>query len=194
MCWTPSHVRGLDPKTGKVAWSHEYKVHNGVSISMPIFHRGIVLVSNYWEGVQAIKLTDNLAKATFAWEDRRNLRSLMSQPLYRGDHGYLIDKRHGLTCFELATGKKIWDDGNRMTPKGRNPQATMVWLGESDRVVVLNSDGELLLVRLAPDGYHEISRTRVIGPTWAHPAYAWGCVYVRNDETITCIEVVPAPR
>ena len=194
VCWTPSHVRGLDPATGKVAWSHEYKVHNGVSISMPIFHRGIVLVSNYWEGVQAIKLTDNLTKATLAWEDRRNLRSLMSQPLYRGAHGYLIDKRHGLTCFELATGKKIWDDGNRMTPKGRNPQATMVWLGESDRAVVLNSDGELLLVRLQPGGYQEISRTRVIGPTWAHPAYAWGCVYVRNDDTITCIEVVPAPR
>ena len=194
LCWTPSHVRGMDPKTGNVAWSHEYKVHNGVSISMPIYHRGIVLVSNYWEGVQALRLSDDLSKATLAWEDRRNLRSLMCQPLSRGDHGYLLDKRHGLTCFELATGKKVWDDGNRMTPKGRNPQATMVWLGETDRAVVLNSDGELLLVRLSPEGYREISRSRVIGPTWAHPAYAWGCVYIRNDDTIVCIEVVPAPR
>ena len=106
----------------------------------------------------------------------------------------MLDKRHGLTCFELATGKKVWDAGNRMTPKGRNPQATMVWLGETDRAVVLNSDGELLLVRLSPEGYREISRARVIGPTWAHPAYAWGCVYIRNDDTIVCIEVVPAPR
>ncbi len=194
VCWTPSHVRGLDPLTGKVAWSHEYKVHNGVSISMPIFHRGIVLVSNYWEGVQALRLGDDLATASLAWEDRRNLRSLMCQPLHRGDHGYLLDKRHGLTCFELATGKKVWDDGNRMTPKGRNPQATMVWLGDSDRAVVLNSDGELLLVRLSPRGYQEFSRTRVIGSTWAHPAYAWGCVYVRNDDTIACVEVVRAGR
>ena len=194
VCWTPSHVRGLDAKTGEAAWSHEYKVHNGVSISMPIYHRGIVLVSNYWEGVQALQLNSDLSGAKLAWEDRRNLRSLMSQPLCRGEHGYLLDKRHGLTCFELATGKKVWDDGNRMTPKGRNPQATMVWLGQSDRAVVLNSDGELLLVRLTPAGYQEISRARVIGPTWAHPAYAWGCVYVRNDDTIACIEVVPAPR
>ena len=194
VCWTPSHVRGLNPRTGSVAWSHEYKVHNGVSISMPIYHRGIVLVSNYWEGVQALQLTSDLSQAKLAWEDRRNLRSLMSQPLCRGEHGYLLDKRHGLTCFELATGKKVWDDGNRMTPKGRNPQATMVWLGSSDRAVVLNSDGELLLVRLAPEGYQEISRSRVIGPTWAHPAYAWGCVYIRNDDTIACIEVVPAAR
>jgi hypothetical protein len=44
----------------------------------------------------------------------------MSPPLYRG-HAYLIDKRHGLTCFELVTGKKVWDDDNRIriTPKGR---------------------------------------------------------------------------
>ena len=33
----------------------------------------------------------------------------MAQPLYREGHAYLLDKRHGLTCFELATGKKIWD-------------------------------------------------------------------------------------
>ena len=194
VCWTPSHVRGLDPLTGKVAWSHENKVHNGVSISMPIFHRGIVVVSNYWEGVQALRLGDKLSSASLAWEDRRNLRSLMCQPLHRGDHGYLLDKRHGLTCFELSTGKKVWDDGNRMTPKGRNPQATMVWLGDTDRAVVLNSDGELLMVRLSPKGYQESSRTRVIGSTWAHPAYAGGCVYVRNDDTIACIEVVPARR
>ena len=161
---------------------------------MPIFHRGIVVVSNYWEGVQALRLGDKLSSASLAWEDRRNLRSLMCQPLHRGDHGYLLDKRHGLTCFELSTGKKVWDDGNRMTPKGRNPQATMVWLGDTDRAVVLNSDGELLMVRLSPKGYQEISRTRVIGSTWAHPAYAWGCVYVRNDDTIACIEVVPARR
>mgnify|MGYP001392442798 CR=1 FL=1 len=194
ICWTPSHVRGLNPLTGQVAWSHEYKVHNGVSISMPILHQGLVLVSNYWEGVQALRLSQDGQSAKLAWEDRRNLRSLMCQPLYRGAHGYLLDKRHGLTCFELQTGKKVWDDGNRMTPKGRNPQATMVWLGKSDRAVVLNSDGELLLIRLSPRGYQEISRTRVIGPTWAHPAYAWGCVFVRNDSTISCIEVVRAER
>jgi hypothetical protein len=47
----------------------------------------------------------------------------MSAPLYRDGFVYSLDKRHGLTCFELLTGKKRWDDGNRMTPKGRNPPA-----------------------------------------------------------------------
>ena len=194
VCWTPTHVRGLDPRTGRIAWSREFRVHNGTAISMPLFRDGVVLVSGYWEGSQAIRLNDGLSTASAAWEDRRNLRSLMCQPLYRNGHGYLLDKRHGLTCFELASGKKLWDDDNRMTPKGRNPQATMVWLGQTDRAVVLNSDGELLLIRLSPKGFQELSRTRVIGETWAHPAYAWGCVYARNDKEIVCVEIVPSIR
>ena len=65
----------------------------------------------------------------------------MSQPLYRDGHGYLLDKRDGLVRFEMKSGKKVWDDGNRMTPKGRNPQATLAWAGDGDRASILNSDG-----------------------------------------------------
>jgi hypothetical protein len=116
----------------------------------------------------------------------------MSQPLYRDGHVYLLDKGHGLTCFVLKTGKKVWDDGNRMTPKGRNPQATMVWPGDGDRALILNSDGDLILARLSPAGYREESRTNVIGPTWAHPAYAGACVYARNDKELVCFSLVEA--
>ena len=34
----------------------------------------------------------------------------MSQPLYRKGLVFLLDKRHGLTCFQLKDGKKVWDD------------------------------------------------------------------------------------
>jgi hypothetical protein len=58
----------------------------------------------------------------------------------------------------------------------------------------LNSDGELLLVRLSPKGYVEESRTSVIGPTWAHPAYAGNCVYARSDTEIVCVLLPRAGR
>ena len=102
------------------------------------------------------------------------------------------DKRHGLTCFEFITGNKVWDDDNRLTPKGRNPQATLVWLHDEDRALALNSDGELVLIRLNPQGYHEDSRTKILGETWAHPAYAGNCVYARNDLEIVCVLLPPA--
>ena len=187
VAWTPRNVRGLDPASGKLLWTIPFEVNYGTSIADPIFHEGLVLVSSYYDGTQAIRVTGAAELPELVWHDHRNLRGLMSQPLYRDGHAYLIDKRHGLTCFEMATGKKVWDDDNRMTPKGRNPQATLVWLRDQDRAIALNSDGELILVRLNPRGYVEESRTRIIGETWAHPAYAGNCVYARSDTEIICV-------
>ena len=159
----------------------------GTAIANPIFQEGLVLVSSYYEGSKAIRLGTRPDDAQVAWHDRRNLRGLMAQPLYRDGHAYLLDKRHGLTCFQLATGEKVWDDDNRMTPKGRNPQATMVWLNDEDRAIVLNSDGDLILIRFNPAGYLEETRAKIIGRTWAHPAYAGNCVYARSDTEIVCV-------
>lgn len=192
VCWTPTNVRGLDPKSGEVLWTVPFEVNYGTSIANPIFQEGIVLVSGYYEGSLAVRLGATPADAEVAWHERRNLRGLMSQPLYRDGHAYLVDKRHGLTCFEMATGKKIWDDDNRMTPKGRNPQATMVWLNDEDRAIALNSDGDLILMRLNADGYHEQSRTNIIGRTWAHPAYAGNCIFARSDSEIVCVPLTDA--
>lgn len=187
VAWTPTNVRGLDPGTGKPLWTTPFKVNYGTSIASPIFQEGLILVSSYYDGTMAIRLGHEPQTAHKAWHDRQNLRGVMAQPLYRDGHVYLLDKRHGLTCFVLATGEKVWDDDNRMTPKGRNPQASMVWLGDEDRAIVLNSDGDLILVRLSPEGYKEESRTKIIDRTWAHPAYAGNCVYARSDSEIVCV-------
>ena len=66
-----------------------------------------------------------------------------------------------------------------------------------DRVFINNDRGELIVSRLSPAGYEEISRTQLIAPTsnpgnrrelrnvsWVHPAYANRHVLTRNDEEI----------
>ena len=136
------------------------------------------------------------------WQDRKQLRGLMAQPLYRDGHVYTIDKGYGLTCFELKTGKKLWDDENRLTPRGRNPHASIVWLGDTDRVLALNSVGELVLARLTPEGYDEQSRTKVLGGrVWGHPAFAGRLMFAKTDgaeawrkagpHELVCVELVP---
>jgi outer membrane protein assembly factor BamB len=197
ICWTPENICSLEPRTGKLNWQVPYKVTYGVSIATPILQEGIVFVSGYWEGAKAIRLGGEPSQHELAWEDNRWLRGLMAQPLYRDGYAYLLDKQHGLICFELKSGKRIWDDGNRMTPRGRNPHASLVWLdaGTSDRAIILNSDGDLILARLNPVGYHEQSRTQIIessesSPIWSHPAYAGSYVYARNDHEIVCISLL----
>jgi outer membrane protein assembly factor BamB len=182
VAWTPDNVRGLDPRTGRLLWTVPYKVTYGVSIATPIFREGIVFVTGYWEGAKALRLGPAATDAALLWENRRQLCGLMAQPLYRDGCAYSIDKAAGLVCFELRTGKKLWDDGNRLTPAGRNPHASIVWLNDGDRVLALNAAGELVLARLNRDRYQEQSRTRILnGNVWAHPAFAGKHIYARSD-------------
>ena len=53
----------------------------------------------------------------------------------------------------------------------------------------------MIIARLSPAGYQEISRAKLIEPThavanrmlvWTHPAFANKCVYIRNDKEIIC--------
>ncbi|MHC4878148.1 MAG: PQQ-binding-like beta-propeller repeat protein [Planctomycetota bacterium] len=189
VCWTPSHVRGIDARDGKPLWEYPYEITYGVSIATPIVHDGIVLVCGYWHGSRAIQLGAQPTDARLKWEENRYLRGLMSQPLYRDGYVYLLDKQYGLTCFELATGKKVWDDENTLTPRGRNPQASLVWLGDEDRIIALNAEGELVLAHINPDGYSEIARAKIIDHTWAHPAYSGNRVFARSDSELVCVEL-----
>lgn len=191
ICWTPSHIRGLDPATGKPFWQMPYEITYGVAIAEPIFQEGMVLVCGYWNGSKAIRLGAQPEQAELAWEENKFLRGLMSQPLSRDGHVYLLDKQYGLTCFELKTSTKLWDDDNQMTPRGRNPHASLVWLGDADRAIILNSEGDLILARLNATGYHEQSRSNIIGFTWAHPAFAGSRVYARSDTELVCVPLLP---
>lgn len=188
--WSPSHIRGLRLLDGQPLWSSRYEVTYGVSIAKPVLHEGLVLVAGYWEGSKAIRLTADSQSGERAWEENRYLRGLMSQPLYREGHIYLLDKQYGLTCFRLSDGKKLWDDKNQLTPRDRNPQASLVWLEREDRAIALNAEGELVLMRLNPQGYHETSRSKVIGFTWAHPAFAGDLAFARSDSELVCVPLL----
>jgi outer membrane protein assembly factor BamB len=188
--WTPEHIHGLDASTGKPLWNVPYKITYGVSIATPIYQEGLVFVSGYWHGSKFIRLGDKPTTMTLEREDRK-LCGLMAQPLYREGHVYLLDKKSGLVCIELKSGTKRWED-HRLTPKGRNPHASIVWTGDDDRVLLLNSDGELILARINPQGYQEESRRKILDKeVWSHPAFAGKCVYVRTDGAEQAVHTGP---
>jgi len=69
-----------------------------------------------------------------------------------------------------------------------------------DRTWIFNERGELIICKLSPSGYQEISRTKLIDPTegqlgqrggvcWSHPAFAYKHVFVRNDEELICADL-----
>jgi outer membrane protein assembly factor BamB len=187
--WTPEHVIGLSLDDGREFWRVPYKVTYGVSIATPIFHENTVIVCGYWEGSKAIRLGDSPTDARLLWEENKFLRGLMSPPLYREGHVYLLDKQHGVVCFRAATGEKVWSDDHKLTPRDRNPQVNLVGLSGTDKALWLNAEGYLGLARLTPEGLTELWRTKIIGSTWAHPAFAGRHVFARDDSELVCVEL-----
>jgi hypothetical protein len=64
-----------------------------------------------------------------------------------------------------------------------------------DRFFLFNEKGDLIIAKLTPRGYEEISRAHLLEPTgtaagravvWSHPAFANRCIYARNDKEIVC--------
>jgi outer membrane protein assembly factor BamB len=190
--WTPQHIAGLDPVTGKILWQVPFESTYDVAISDPVWHDGVLLVSGYWEGSRALRVGPDGDKPKIVWEGRR-LSLLMSTPLYRAGNTYAVDKRDGLKCIELRTGKVRWQ-GEHVTPKDQNPHASLVWAGR--RALIFNAKGELILAELSPDGYRQISKAAVLkasvpgSPAWATPAFADGCLFARNDEEIVCVALI----
>ncbi len=183
--FTPRQVVGLEPATGKVRWRVPFEgITYDVAISDVVFGDGVLLASNYWSGSKAIRLDENGLNPEVLWEGK-TLSLLMSTPLVRGKHVYALDRFKGLKCIELRTGKVLWE-GEHVTPRDTNPHASLAWAG-GNRALILNTPGELLLVELTPTGLVQRGKATVTGRTWAHPAFADGCVFARTDREIVCV-------
>jgi outer membrane protein assembly factor BamB len=183
--FTPRHVVGMEPSTGKPVWREPFEgINYDVSISDVVYADGVLLASNYWSGSKAVRLDEDGRNPKVVWEGK-NLSLLMSTPLVRGKHVYGLDRFRGLKCLEVATGKVLWDN-EHVTPRGTNPQASLVWVG-GGRALILNTPGELLLVELSPKGLTRRGQAPVIGQTWAHPGFGDGCVFARSDKEIVCV-------
>ena len=89
--------------------------------------------------------------------------------------------RTDLVCVDFETGKQLW------TQPGFGDYASLTAV--NDKLLVLNSTGELFLVKAAPDKYQELGRLQVCGKTWSSPAYADGKLYVKDDAHLTALSL-----
>jgi outer membrane protein assembly factor BamB len=183
--FTPRHIAGLNPETGKVLWHVPFDgITYDVSISDVVMADGVILASNYWSGSKAIRLDDKGLNPKVVWEGKE-LSLLMSTPLVKGGYVYALDRFRGVKCLEAKTGKVLWENWH-VTPRGSNPHASLVWIAD-DRALILTTPGELVLAELKPAGYRQMGKIAVVGKTWAHPAFAQKCVFARTDEEIVCV-------
>jgi hypothetical protein len=103
-----------------------------------------------------------------------------------------------LRCLELQTGKRVW--ATHQATSGKSARWGHAFLiPQGDRTIIFNEQGELILAKLSPKGYEEISRAKIVDPTnkyamgrtvvWSHPAFANQTVFIRNDKELVAVSL-----
>ncbi|MFV2068656.1 MAG: pyrrolo-quinoline quinone, partial [Pirellulales bacterium] len=123
-----------------------------------------------------------------------------STPFLEGDMIYGNDCQLGaLRGVRLSDGERLWETFVPTTGGTRRAShGTVFVVKHEDRFFLFSETGDLILARLSPDGYDEISRFHVVDPTneafgrsvvWSHPAFADRSVFARNDKELVRINL-----
>ena len=156
----------------KVIAHYTWKTRYDVNAATPVQvgEDQILISSGYGHGGSLLKLTDDGLEAV--WETK-TLRNQMATSMLIDGHIYGIDDSQ-LRCFDLA-GKEKW----RMRGIGKGAISAT-----PDRLLLLTSDGELVVAKANPEGYEELSRQELFdgGVCWTMPVLANGRVYCRNSK------------
>jgi outer membrane protein assembly factor BamB len=198
--WHPEAVNGLDPETGRVLWTHRATVRSGMSIATPRQLGDRLFLTSFYSGSLMLRIRGSDAPevlwqtAKASEKDTEMLHSVMSTPMVLPDHIYGSCSYGQFRCLKTATGERVWETFAPTTGKSeRWGNAFIVPHGE--RYFLFNEQGDLIIARLTPEKYEELSRVRLIEPNnhdarrpvvWSHPAFANRSVYARNDAEIVC--------
>ena len=196
--WTGSSVTSLNPATGETYWREALVTSGNDSIPTPIIQKNRLLISGLM-----FELNADAPTAKALWPDSmapsKRLLSNTSSPLLQGDYVYSAKSSGEFVCLEAGSGKQVWGTTNVTAPKFG---ASIHLTPNGDATFLFTDEGNLIIARLGPDGYHELSRTRLLKPTsdlmsrklaWAPPVYVNRCVFARNDEELVCASLAAKP-
>jgi outer membrane protein assembly factor BamB len=209
ICRTADRVVGLDPQSGALYWEFPYPSHQTpLGIATPVVEGERLFLCGFYDGSLMLGLPRDRLAVEKLWQRRGAnerstdaLHSTISTPVMVGDYVYGVDSYGELRCLDARTGDRLWESRDAV-PRSR--WATIHFVRNGDRVWMFNERGQLLIARLSPRGFQEISRAQLIRPTmgqlpdrsgvcWSHPAFAYRHVFARNDEELVCASL-EAPK
>ncbi len=167
---------------GARLWEHAWP---GVPIVQPNFADNGDLLIAVSESSGTRRLT--VAKGANGWTAEERWTSEELNP-YFNDFVVLDGHAFGfngssLVSIDLADGKRKWKGGGY-------GNGQVVLLADQKVLLVLSEQGELALVKAAPDQFTELARFQALkGKTWNHPVLAGDILLVRNGEEMAAFRL-----
>jgi hypothetical protein len=185
---TRLNVLSLDPDNGKVRFLFPFGcLGPTVTAASPVVLDNYVFVTaSYGIGSLLAKISGD--QAGVLWQDRKILASQYTTCVGAGGclfgmHGRQDGPRAELRCLDLRARKVLWTEPSF-------GYATLILVG--DKVLILKTDGTLVLAAANPNKYQELARTQVCDNiTRALPALSEGLLYVRDTKVLKCVDLRP---
>jgi outer membrane protein assembly factor BamB len=207
--WLSEAVYSLNPATGAKYWEQKHPdvgevTRPAVSIITPKRAGDKLLVSSFYHGTLCLQLDKARPGATVAWRSKTSLpkpieglNAVMTSLIVKDGHVYGLTGRGALVCQKVDTGEVV-RKGNEIF--GEKPAfcGSVFWVEAGGVVYGLTDQGDLVILKLAPDKCEVLATAHILEPThsaqgrkavWSHPAFAGKCVYMRNDKEIVCISL-----
>ena len=195
--WHGDSVNGLDPASGELFWSVPFQATFAMTIGAPQLEGQSLFLMCFDRQSAMIQISDDNRSAEIVWEGgvKRGVGGVLNTAILHDGHIYACGHNGRYICAKLKTGERVWSTFAPST--GRRPAlwANAFSIQHGDRYFHANDLGDLIIARMTPAGYEEISRTHLIDPThnvgsrsivWSHPAFANQSVYLRNDREMRC--------
>ncbi len=181
---TEKRVVGLAIEDGRLLWEHPWVVKlNNRNIAQPVVlsSNRFFISAGYGTGCEAVEISKGDAgfSARTVWKNTF-LKNKFSSSVFWQGYIYGLDEDM-LTCLRADTGERQWKDG-------RYGYGQL--LLADGYLIILSGEGELALVKAAPERHVELARFSAIhGKTWNHPAIADGKLLVRNAVEMACFDL-----
>jgi len=183
-------VTSVAPADGAVLWEHAWP---GVPIVQPARTAdGDVLITtgDMMGGLGMRRIAVAHASAGWTVEERwtsRGLKPYFNDFVVHEGHAYGFDGGI-LSCIDVADGARKWKGG-------RYGHGQLILLPDQHLLLVLSEDGDLALVKAAPDQFTELAQFPALkSKTWNHPALVGDVLLVRNGEEMAAFRLSLAGR
>ncbi|MBL8818191.1 MAG: PQQ-binding-like beta-propeller repeat protein [Planctomyces sp.] len=189
---TRMNVVSLDPKNGKERFRFPFgKRGPTVNGATPVvMEERIFLTSSY--GLGSLLVTANKSEASETWREPNLLASQYATPIAFGNHLFAVEGRQdagagsaSLKCIDTAGPEVVWEESGF-------DYGTLIAV--QNDLFFLTCGGDLLRIRANVNKFELIEKAHVLNRTdsgYRLPALAAGRLYVRDDNSLKALSLIP---